>query len=438
MSEITKAKEKNLAAVEAHVSVAKPEVTPVRTVMANRGTNAGTAVTATPPSKPKPQTPPKKDFRSSLKPKEVSESDAPKPEPEFKSALGQLRRTKTQKYQAPDVLKDNILRGKAGLVITDGPQKSERKDEFKEAILEKKQAFQKAKAEGTAVVKNQPSAEKEVPEALKKAALVRSQTLGAIKPPPKPEILSPTQSRTRITSTLDRTPLLKMETSAPARLQGRPSNSKLAERFNPALASILVRGPPSKSPTAPEHVTSISNTSSISTPKLESKNAGPAGPQLSHMTKGRARGPKRKAPSSLKVQAAPAAPEAKIEKSPPKLASSLSTETKFPRSAASTPKPNFASKPVDEPLPEPATPTSPKKLDVKRRSQFLVEASSNEIRNMSNVGTPGKYGGLKSFGNSPAVAKAEKAIATPERKFTPTPKPKPTTLASSPVTSRPM
>ncbi|KAL3964848.1 hypothetical protein ACCO45_001852 [Purpureocillium lilacinum] len=138
------------------------------------------SVVSPPPTKPKPETPPKKDFRASLKQRTLPQ-EAPKgDEAEFKNVFGNLRRTKTQNYVAPD---DNILRGKAGLNQTDGPKKSERKDEFKEAILQKREGFKKAQAEGKGITRTAPTpGEKPLPEGLaKRAELGRSMT-GAKQP----------------------------------------------------------------------------------------------------------------------------------------------------------------------------------------------------------------------------------------------------------------
>jgi len=103
-------------------------------------------------------------------------------EPEFKIVFGQLKRTKTQNYVAPDELKNNITRGKAALNVTGGPKKNERKDEFKEAILKKKEDFKKAQLEGKGVTRSGSSAGQEVdiPEALaKRKALGRSGSVAA-------------------------------------------------------------------------------------------------------------------------------------------------------------------------------------------------------------------------------------------------------------------
>jgi hypothetical protein len=122
----------------------------------NEATNTSTP-SPTPTSKPspstskvKPETPPKKDFRANLKPRQAP-SESSSNEPEFKNVFGQLRRTQTQNYVAPDELKNNITRGKAALNITGGPKKTERKDEFKEAILKKKEDFKKRSWRGKAL-----------------------------------------------------------------------------------------------------------------------------------------------------------------------------------------------------------------------------------------------------------------------------------------------
>jgi hypothetical protein len=120
-------------------------------------------------STPKSEIPPKKDLLAGSKPK-TPPVGSPENGNEVQNVLGKLRRTTTQNYVAPDALKDNILRGKAGLNLTGGPQKTERKDEFKEAILTKKKDFQKAVAEGRGVLRNASNAgENPLPEGLAKA-----------------------------------------------------------------------------------------------------------------------------------------------------------------------------------------------------------------------------------------------------------------------------
>ncbi|KFY84276.1 hypothetical protein V500_09445 [Pseudogymnoascus sp. VKM F-4518 (FW-2643)] len=291
-----------------------------------------TAPLAIKPSSPvigktKPETPPKKDFISYSKPKQVLSPTASKDEPEFKNVFGQLRRTKTQNYVAPDELKDNILRGKAGLSLTGGPKKTERRDEFKDAILKKKEDFKKAQSEGTGVTKSTTSIQTELPEALRKKAQLGG--IGATQstlPPVQaqlPEALlkkanlgrvNTVVSGTRDNSVSDRglsdtlsknnlpynspKPRISPEAGSPTASQGKlDAGGKFAGRFNPALAGILARGPPPKPAGSSRKVSSNLETAS----RLASK--GPekqdSGPQLTHMTKGRARGPRRKAPSAI-------------------------------------------------------------------------------------------------------------------------------------------
>lgn len=94
------------------------------------------------PASPKPKAQsPVIDFRANLRRREVVKDDAPKEEPEFKNVFGKLKKTATSNYVAPDKLKDNILKGKASLSTTGGPQKSAKQDEFKESLVKQKEAI---------------------------------------------------------------------------------------------------------------------------------------------------------------------------------------------------------------------------------------------------------------------------------------------------------
>ncbi|KAL9046553.1 MAG: hypothetical protein Q9214_000638, partial [Letrouitia sp. 1 TL-2023] len=150
----------------------KPEVSP----LINNGDASPPASSAPSESpilpKPKPETPPKKDFRANLKSRRMSSGKKEAEDLEFKSVFGKLKRTQTQNYVAPDELKDNILRGKAGLTVTGGPKKSERKDEFKESILKKKEAMKAgtstARVQKTSRDMATPDNNSPLPEALAK------------------------------------------------------------------------------------------------------------------------------------------------------------------------------------------------------------------------------------------------------------------------------
>ncbi|KAM3070316.1 hypothetical protein ACMFMG_010148 [Clarireedia jacksonii] len=332
--------------------------------------------------------PPKNnDFRSVLKPRQAPADEKSKEEPEFKNIFGQLRRTKTQNYIAPDPLKDNILRGKVGLNITGGPIKTERQDEFKEAILKKKEDFKQVQAEGKGVTRSSSNAGQDaaLPEALaRRQTLIRNGSISG-------SIASPS-SDARLSSPLateSPTSALVKETSSPGRLQAKssPIGGKLAGRFNPGLADLLARGPPSLA-SDPSKSTSPPTVSTIDAAPM-----GP-GPQLTHMTKGRARGPKRKAPTTTQpaqpaqaVQAAQGAqtvapitesyPEPKTEPSlksfplPKQISDDVTSPRRPPPLEMSTenPQENFSK----------SQPSSPRKLDMKRRSLFLQEASKDKV-----------------------------------------------------------
>ncbi|KAJ6783645.1 hypothetical protein PWT90_06988 [Aphanocladium album] len=378
------------------------------------------SVVSPPATKPKPATPPKKDFRSSLKPRPVDTDAKASNEPEFRNALGNLRRTKTQNYVAPDELKGNILRGKAALAVTGGPQKTERKDEFKDSILKKRDDFKKAQADGKGVARNPssgatPSA---LPEGLARRAelgkggsirgnnpVTASSTAAAKKPEPFKPVPAPkrvpsgtasmatkssatpeklrrvsTEPQKRVSGTeARRVPSMKKETSAPASAQqGRAGAGKLADRFNPGLANMLARGPPPMSANGGQR--SEDDKGASDGPVAE---PSAPGPQLTHMTKGRARGPKRKAPTSAaaaKTSVAPTTarsapvekpvePEAKPEETkaaapePEKKPAALSVQEQVAARAAARSKPSPqrplvtpSSKATPEASPSPKTP----------------------------------------------------------------------------------
>lgn len=235
-----------------------------------------------PSAKLKPETPPKKDFTSGLKPRKVSAENIAADEPEFKNVFGKLKRTQTQNYVAPDDLKDNILRGKAGLAFTGGPKKTDRKDEFKDSILQKKEAmkvgFPSASTATTNTLKVQDAP---VPE-----ALARRAGLGRTK-----------SSAEKTESSEVKLPQTKL--SSHSVKSAFPDKPIAGSTFNASLAGILSRGPAT---TNPEYSAGISLIPSAATEGITSNAMDPGSskaPQLSHMTKGRARGPKRRLPTTI-------------------------------------------------------------------------------------------------------------------------------------------
>lgn len=255
--------------------------------------------------KSKPETPPKRDFRSNLKPRKNSVEEESKEEVEFKNVFGKLKRAQTQNYVAPDELKDNILRGKAGLAATGGPKKTERIDEFKESLLMQKEAMKSGppsipKKPGNA--SSTRSQHSPVPEAIaKRNGLLRSESN-----PKNFSASSRFQSEKPLKSSggvaeskqLRDTPELEISSQQPGRLlNSQVTKGKLGDSFNSSLAGLISRGPspPShdtKSITTMNPSALISNTS---TP-LVTEEIPSGGTRLNHITKTRARGPKRRLP----------------------------------------------------------------------------------------------------------------------------------------------
>jgi len=261
-------------------------------------------------SKPKPETPPKNDLRTVLKPRQVSGGERVKEEPEFKNVFGKLKRTQTQNYVASDELKNNILRGKAGLAVTGGPKKTERVDELKESILKKKEEMKAGgpstmvrKTSGNSVTKPR---DPPPPEAImKKNALIRSEStlsngsnssIGSDRGSITPEAISK-QKILREKPKAMPPEKLPLATKG-ARTKDSAGSGKLAERFNPALADLISRVPsPLAAASAPTKNGDPIPPNDSYTAKMDSSGNSNEG-QLVHMTKGRARGPKRRLPTA--------------------------------------------------------------------------------------------------------------------------------------------
>ncbi|OTA59950.1 hypothetical protein K449DRAFT_384698 [Hypoxylon sp. EC38] len=437
----------------------------------------------------KPETPPKKDFRANLRPTHVPTASNATHENELQNVFNKLRKTTTQNYVAPDELKGNILRGKASLNITGGPKKTERVDEFKEAILAKRKDFQKTQSEGRGVTrKDSTASEQPIPEALaKRGELGRSNTIKldstaanalatdlqkpstASKSEPaqespfgKPQwfggaenrdpALGPITSRAGLPSIPrrgsaqtvpvvkddDKSPTTQEATGVPGRLPGKLAGSALANRFNPALAGLIARGPPGTSSGSSAASTSALNPRNPNS-EVNDNEAG-SGPKLTHMTKGRARGPKRKAPTSAAVASSneqketpsstisggrSVSPEKPPISTPESEVIALADSSRMERDEPKRPKPQpislvdpftkpsesisgevanktpsssnniheqvaaFAAqrrqrsptKVLDEPKESTSQPPSPRKLDMKRMSRFLDDSNQAAEKN---------------------------------------------------------
>ncbi|CAK7269667.1 hypothetical protein SEPCBS57363_003717 [Sporothrix epigloea] len=312
---------------------------------------------------PKEGTPPKPEaLRANLKPTQTVPQESIEDEDDPQNVFGSLtlRRTMTQNYVAPDVLKENITRGKSALSVTGGPKPREKKDELREAIMQKKTDFNQAKSEGRGIATKAHDSNKDtqpLPEGLAKR-LELNKTGGSVSSSASTTVpvytrrgLSPSKSAADLTARSSTSePVSFSRSSTASTLSGSSttevpftaslitaepistpstkslgSNSHigsspggfgggggggvgnaLANRFNPKLAGMLARGPPvmgsgggspdsDGSAALPASGRVVSPTSSSTTTEATQ---GP-GPQLTHMTKNRARGPRRKAPSNL-------------------------------------------------------------------------------------------------------------------------------------------
>ena len=260
-------------------------------------------------AKPKTETPGKIDFKSTLKSRQAPEEAKSKDEPEFKNIFGNLKRTQTQNYKAPDELKSNILRGKAGLALTGGPKRTERKDELKESILKKKEGMVVPSASTRITSASFKNQEHNVPEAIvKRQGLTRSESLlsnGSMVgagDPTKAEALAKLQ---HLRDKQKPAPPEKPPNAVVTTEKDSAPKGTLGGGFTSSLAGMLQRGP---SPMANGGKPSIAQSSgdsqnlhSIS--RSINEEAASVGPQLTHATKARARGPKRRLPTASKQDA---------------------------------------------------------------------------------------------------------------------------------------
>ncbi|KAL8942256.1 MAG: hypothetical protein Q9216_001781, partial [Gyalolechia sp. 2 TL-2023] len=340
-------------------------------------------------AKAKPETPPKRDFRSNLKPRQTSSEKKTGEDPEFRNVFGKLKRTQTQNYVAPDELKDNILRGKAGLSVTGGPKKTERRDEFKESLLKQKEAMKA----GPPSVGRKPSAGDSPKD----------------QGPSKPEALTVKNGLTRTKSSLNRTDedVVQAKQQQPealakfSRLREKPQptisqgpsqvptkpqnlppvNGKLQSGFNSSLAGILSRGPP------PTNGSKLSSKTVTNAQAMESGSAlkttlpiAADGPQLTHMTKSRARGPKRRLPTN------PGAGEVSERQDNPRQSSDSSNINLAARSESLSPVVNAAqSRPlatISNNHRKPSQPQAPRKPSININKPEVIRSVSPSTRNI--------------------------------------------------------
>lgn len=487
------------------------------------------------PTSPRPKAQsPVIDFRSGLRRREVAKDNAPKEEPEFKNVFGKLRRTETNNYVAPDELKGNILKGKAALNATGGPQKSAKQDDLKESILRQKEVIKTTGGltrRSTAEENDSPS--QSVPEAIaKRNKLAKSNSVKSNVPtnaPVSPSLASPGSTTPDLSS--QRSPSLSPQrneaiespqlasapqSSASVALESQPSTTdlsshgdetssepkkdqmedqaqkdepeqeqernsseeathpvralpsetvaavasaptalptasegpaakgnKLAGRINPALAGLLSRGPPLGAG-GDEPKKSVPMGLGITGSSGSDSSVAPGAP-LTHITKNRVRGPRRRMPGTTATtgQAEPSS-QAEPEPEPePEQPSSFLGQREVPGDEPGLPVPEpEVSNPREEPTvvdPEPASefeaelsaskddPTAIESelsaVDDETSTQPELPASKDERSSF-------QHGALGSF-----VPKEETIPTSPEaeRPFTTEPKP---SLKDEPAFSR--
>ncbi|KAL8852581.1 MAG: hypothetical protein Q9221_002577 [Calogaya cf. arnoldii] len=338
---------------------------------------------------PKPETPPKKDFRSNLKPRQASGNRKPAQEPEFKNAFGKLKKTQTQNYVAPDELKGNILRGKAGLSVTGGPQKTERRDEFKESLLKQKESM---KTGGPPVVGRKPSIDtpathQRAPGPAATAAeeptaspdgIVRSPNPSVAPREPQPEALARLQHLKEKSR-----PTTGSPPAALAKQKDPPANARKGLDFNSALAGMIARGPSpltGRDQSAPNAISQADGTHRG--PATDDVLQSPGeGPQLTHITKARARGPKRRLPTSTDAKEENNS-SVSLSDSGPTITKTRSEPTTITESA-STPKQDPQARPlttISNNHRKPSQPQSPRKPSLNIDKPNLSNISSIATR----------------------------------------------------------
>lgn len=216
---------------------------------------------------------------------------------EFQNAFGKLRRTQAEKYVAPNELRDNISRGKAALTGNETSTRSSAKDETKDALLPRKELLKPKppvlKSSTQTAVRARPDVEQPVKLGNKP---IESEV-------PRDRVR---QGQGTSKESADATKAVddnsNIETEQPSETLARvvsPPGSKLANRFNPALASILAKRPVGATLGRPSAMESDHDTNKFQRlPKATESSTSEKLSQLQHMTKGRARGPKRRLPTT--------------------------------------------------------------------------------------------------------------------------------------------
>ncbi|KAF8473546.1 hypothetical protein BDZ91DRAFT_714907 [Kalaharituber pfeilii] len=287
------------------------------------------------------------DFRGNLKPRNSPSSSPDKEDLPFLNAMLRLRSTKKQNYVAPNELKETILAGKAALQDI-GPPKPKPPDPVREKLLSAKEALKRSDT-----------------VAISASAISSSDITAKTKPPPPTKQIS------------------RRELEKP---------SSLADKRMPNLANLLSKGPPSLNSTRNISANVNITTSTQDEPRREGKSGDEP---LTHLTKSRARGPKRRQPTKVSTQEEPVfnmKPATEVLETKPALRRKPSFEIK----PALKPKPSLEMKPVSdsrpalhrvpsvEVKPVPAPPPKPAIPMARSEPNLLAPKLKAEIPNISD------------------------------------------------------
>ncbi|KAA8895170.1 hypothetical protein FN846DRAFT_970874 [Sphaerosporella brunnea] len=345
------------------------------------------------------------DFRGVLKPRPTTDKGDGKGELPFLNAMQRLKSTRTQNYKATDELKERILEGKANLNTTGGPQKSVRKDPLKESLISVRGSLRHSDNSPKTPTPSKPlfspvdskpsvalSFEKKVSAVEAKSSLIVEKKVLVTEPKPslplfekRAPVLEPKPNPS---------PFEIRKAFAPGRIDMEKKVSSLADRFNPNLASLLQRGPPAvSSGNAFKAGSSEATTASIQSKDIGNENTPKSSGPLSHMTKGRARGPKRRAPTKEPLAVATSNSDSSLAlpkptyRSPSPVTRSPSPMARGPSpqpvetSKRATPSPELTRKPSSSSL----QPVTPQKSDKPKpptpaKSPLLRSTSASSLK----------------------------------------------------------
>ncbi|KAL9632155.1 MAG: hypothetical protein Q9164_005498 [Protoblastenia rupestris] len=385
-------------------------------------------VTASAPSpkspvvQPQPETPPKKDFKASLRSLPISNETHSKDEPEFKNIFGRLKRTQTQNYKAPDELKDNIMRGKAGLAATGGPKKTEHKDEFKESILKKKQSMTVPSASTKITSASSTNDVVSTPEAIKRRQnLVRSDSV----------LSNGSVESTKSESVKDK--FVPEKPNLTPTIMQKKSNVNLGDNFASSLAGILQRGPsPISLPSKNDVLASQSTDLDVRAEMASRDETTPqTGQQLTHATKARARGPKRKLPTvnqqisrveSTSTEHAPSTTNITPEDQQPSIKNLSKTQPSALFISKTAPRPlsnitnsninnRQASQPISPRKPSTSVVRSPKPTPMEKKPQFGDVAPKPSLITEIKPASPFNENASKALAPALALQKPSKTLS---------------------------